>query len=197
MQYPFRACIRSLASTVVGLVLLGPWGTLTAIAQSPGATLSKCTCHLDENAPPDSQGARAANATLCVQMLDKGHRWCEITVACLRGNIGPQCQASSGPKEALLQLYDYSAKEILTADGPQLATFGPMLDRDKNFIAEFTKIDGSTIDDCVRSYLTHSKEDTRRSGKGVRCGFDRQSGWLAIVFDAGAQLVQFSFGPRE
>jgi hypothetical protein len=139
----------------------------------------------------------AANATLCVQMLDKGHKWCEITVACLRGNIGPQCQARSGPKEALIQLYDYSAKEIIDAGGPQLATFGPMIVRDRSFIEQSIKKDGPTIDGCVGSYLAHSSDEKPRTGTSVTCRFDQKSGWLAISFDAGAQLVQFSFGPRE
>lgn len=167
-----------------------------ALAQAPGATLQKCTCHLDENGPPEWNGATAANATLCVQMLDKGHKWCEITVACLRGNLGPQCHTSSGPKEALIQLYDFSATEIMQADGPQLATFGPMLARNKDAVAQLIQKNASPIDNCVKSYLSRS-EDTRRTGMQMVCRFDRQSGWLAILFDAGDQLVRFSFGPRE
>jgi hypothetical protein len=169
-----------------------------ALAQSSGPTLAKCTCRLDDKAPPDSDGARAANATLCVQMLNQGHKWCEITVACLRGNIGPQCGAGSSPKSALLPLYAFAVAQITQTGGPALSFMGPRFDANRNAVDALSQKNNEVIDECVRYYRSQSKEKgITAEGGGFACAYDQTTGWLAIAFFNPPDLVQFSFGPRD
>ena len=177
---------------VAALVISGG----STYAQTAGPTLAKCTCHFDEKDPPTVDGAQAVNATLCIQMLDKGHKWCEITVACLRGNMGPQCGAGAAPKEALLPLYAYAVAQISQSNDPGstsiVAGFGAQEGQFQQLIA----VNGDAIADCANAY-TRRGDDQQIPGKQFHCAFDRQSGWLACSFDLGSQSVQFSFGRRE
>jgi hypothetical protein len=168
-----------------------------ALAQSSGATLAKCTCSLDDKAPPDTDGARAANATLCVQMLDQGHKWCEITVACLRGNIGPQCNASSSPQSALLPLYAFAVAQITQTGGPSLSFMSPRFDADRKAVEALSQKNSDGIDRCVSYYQSRSKESITVEGGGFACAYDQTTGWLGIAFFNRPDLVQFSFGPRD
>jgi hypothetical protein len=134
-----------------------------ARSEDPAPTLAKCSCHLDEHGPPDSLGARATNATLCVQMLDQGHKWCEITVACLRGNMGPQSKASGAPKQALLPLFEDAAQQVAQAGGAPATFMAPQLSRAKDAIAKLTATNDGPINDCVAAYSARSREDKRQS----------------------------------
>jgi hypothetical protein len=189
----FRAAIGTLC---VGLLLLMLSGSI-AVAQLSGPTLAKCTCHFDEKDPPATDGAQAVNATLCVQMMDKSHKWCEITVACLRGNIGPQCGASSAPQTALLPLYAFAVAQITQTGGPPLNLMKPTFGENEETVSNLSKENSAAIENCVKSYLSRSKEDRQITADRFDCAYDRTTGWLAIAFIAGPDLIQFSFGPRE
>ena len=153
-----------------------------ALAQSSGATLAKCTCRLDDKAPPDTDGARAANATLCVQMLDQGHKWCEITVACLRGNVGPQCGASSSPKSALLPLYDFAVAQITQTGGPALSFMGQRFEADRNMVDALSQKNNEPIDVCVRYYHSRSKESITAEG-----------GWICLRIRSNNGMASHCF----
>ena len=166
-------------------------------AADSGATLAKCTCQFKDNGSPGSDGANAVNATLCIQTLDKRHSWCEITIACLRGNMGPKCNASANPKQELPSLYRFHAQQMTEGNGPFLAVFAPMIGRNGEAVAQLTAKNDGAISNCVDSYLKRSSDDTRRSADNVTCSFDHLTGWLAIAYSVGDQIVQFSFGRRE
>lgn len=178
------------------MLLLMPVGSV-AVAQFAGATLAKCTCNFDENGQPATNGAQAVNATLCVQMLDKGHKWCEITIACLRNNVGPQCGYSGTAQTALLPLYAFAIAQMPQTGDPALAFMEPRFKINQDAVAQLSYKNEDAIKNCVNSYYTHSKEDRRIPGEEFSCAFDHTTGWLAIAFNLGPQFVQFSFGPRE
>lgn len=185
------------AAALCGVLLLLVPTTGIAIAQTTGPTLAKCTCHFDEKAPPVTDGAQAVNATLCVQMMDKGHKWCEITVACLRGNIGPQCPAGSAPQAALLPLYAFAIAETTQTNGPENFAFIKQFERFGEVVERLSKENSVAIATCVELYRSRSKESKSIISGEFACAYDPTTGWLAIIFISGPDLVQFSFGARE
>lgn len=189
--------LRAMVIAFWGIVLLLAPACDVAIAQTAGPTLAKCTCHLDEKAPPATDGATAVNATLCVQMLDDKHKWCEITVACLRNNIGPQCGAGAAPQAALLPLYAFAVAQVIQSGGPELPFMAPSFKSNQDSLVKLVATNEAALRNCVESYSRRSSEDQRIPGKQFFCTFDHSTGWLAIAFNFGPQTVQFSFGPRE
>jgi hypothetical protein len=95
-----------------------PVSILTLIIVSPSApanaqaSLGKCACHVDPNAAGDTSGSRVANATLCVQQMDPNTHWCEVTIQCLRGGIGPDCSAMPQNKQDITRLFFQHIKEL-------------------------------------------------------------------------------------
>jgi hypothetical protein len=183
------------------IVVLVAWTGLVAPswAEEAKPTLEQCTCVFDEKAAPGTQRARASNATLCVQTIDRSpnQRWCEITIACLRRNVGPDCRASSSPKQALLPLYDFHRTQVLEAGGsPIPAAFAAQAGANGQAIARLSAEAGKALDDCVRAYLDRG-EDKAQTDKQVSCHYNRATRWLDIAFELEAQIVKFSFGPRE
>jgi hypothetical protein len=154
-------------------------------------------CRFDDRDPPATDGATAVNATLCVQMLDKGHKWCEITVACLRNNIGPQCGAGAAPQAALLPLYAFAVAQVIQSGDPALAYMAPSFRSNQEALARLAAANETALRNCITSYSRRSNEDQRIPGEQFSCTFDHSTGWLAIAFDFGPQTVQFLFGPRE
>jgi hypothetical protein len=168
-----------------------------ASAQNSGPTLEKCTCHFDQNGPADKEGALAANATLCVQTLDTGRRWCDITIHCLRGNMGPNCPAATNPKHALYSLYQSHVQDVVEAGGPAVAAFANMAESNGQAVNVAAKDADKELTACSDAYL--SKGDKSASGikGGFSCAYDGQSRWLTLTFSQGKELVRFLFGPSE
>jgi hypothetical protein len=189
--------IRAAVGALLGIVLLLVPAGDVAVAQTTGPTLAKCTCHFDDKDPPATDGATAVNATLCVQMLDKGHKWCEITVACLRNNVGPQCGAGAAPQSALLPLYAFAVAQVTQSGGPALEFMAPNFKSNQDALVKVAAANEKALRSCIESYSRRSSEDQRILGEQFFCTFDHSTGWLAIAFNFGPQTVQFSFGPRE
>jgi hypothetical protein len=163
-------------------------------AEESKPTLEQCTCIFEETAPPTFQRARAVNATLCVQTLDKKQKYCELTIACLRHNIGPNCGASSDPKRSIPPLYNLHKDEVSKAI-PQNPRMVEQLAKHGAEISTLTEKAGKTIDACVDAYIKQSPLKGALKEDRVSCGFS--DGWLSIAFNFGDQLVKFSFGPRQ
>ncbi|MEJ0077366.1 MAG: hypothetical protein WDO17_18395 [Alphaproteobacteria bacterium] len=157
-------------------------------------TLEQCTCIFEETAPPTSQRARAVNATLCVQTLDKKQKYCELTIACLRHNIGPNCGASSDPKRSILPLYNLHQDEVskVTPKNPRVVE---QLAKQAKEISTLTEQSGKIIDACVDAYIKQSPLKEALKDNKVSCGLN--DGWLSIAFNFEGWLVKFSFGPRQ
>jgi hypothetical protein len=200
---PVRAR-RTIWLTILASLAMALVESDIATAEDPAPTLAKCTCQFDEKAPPANQGARASNATLCVQILDPSHKWCEITVHCLRGKIGPNCGAAPAPKEAVLKLYGESVQQMKEAGGRQLEFLGSKFDSNGTAIAQLLDANKSLLDNCARAYVSRSETFVRTEGQ-FACKYDREDRWLALAFRLygpsgpapGDQFIQFSFGPPE
>jgi len=164
-------------------------------AQNSGPTLDKCTCHLTDGEDPSKDGASASNATLCIQSLDQARRWCEITVACLRGNLGPACQAKATPKTALVPLFKQHVESIVVARDASPAIY-QSADNAFAAVVEAEKYNSPELDACSLAYL-EGKNSVSRTATNFSCSYSADSRWLTISLNTGDQMVRFLFGPQE
>ena len=189
---------QNLKAAVIASAICAPiLPNCSAIANDVPPTLAQCTCHFDDKAPPDQQGARASNGTLCVQMLNKRHHWCQITIACLRGNIGPKCRAKSAPGKSIYDLYGFAARSIAASKDAAAAIFLPTLTPSAQAIAALSNKNSQSIAACAASYTNNSKERRHESAGGFNCTFNPATRWLVYTFYTDQTVIQFSFGPKE
>jgi len=164
-------------------------------AQDPGPTLEKCACQLDEKPTPGEHGARATNATLCVQTFDRQRRWCEITIECLRGNLGPNCKFPTSARASLAPLYEAHIKQVSADQSPMSANILKYAPLNYKYINDSSRQNEKLLQTCLLAYGKRDPIGIRE--KDFSCSVDRESRWLQITYDLGAQLVRFSFAPPE
>jgi len=156
------------------------------------ATLTKCTCHVaDESSTEDKDGSRAVNATLCVQQLDKNRHWCEVTIECLRGRIGPDC--SSMPKDAQ-ELGDLFRTHIEQLRLEQSPAAKEMIEKSKDTFASIygaTKYDADTYAKCFDA-LQARKEINLKGSNQLSC-LATSEGSATVKIDAPPYVIIYSF----
>src|SRR6266540_1220623 len=130
-----------------------------ASAQGTGPSLDKCTCHFIDGSDPAQDGAAASNATLCVQTLDKMHHWCEITVACLRGNQGPSCGSKSDPKSALQPLFKQHVDSMRESKSAFAMSYRNT-DLDYDAVLTTEKYDEAELNACYTAYLSNGPDES-------------------------------------
>jgi hypothetical protein len=192
-------CFRSaLFGGFVGVGIVLP-----AVSQSPGPTLEKCSCYLDEGDQRASSGARAANATLCIQNLDRQRRWCEITVHCLRD--GRSCPTPPGNAREVVGLYELHLKELSKSPSPEAERVLSRAQDDLKIIGALTREGEIGLVQCLTSFQDRNAQELIQKG-AFSCRVDRDH-WLILTYDLEAQRsgassservrVRLQIGPRE
>jgi hypothetical protein len=177
--------------------LISILSVITACPNAPAnaqASLQKCGCHLDSNAPEGTNGSRAANATLCVQQMDNNRHWCEVTIECLRGGIGPDCSPPKTPQDVTRLFFQHI--NALSSNPSTVAE--EMTKNSKETVGkiyESLKYDGSIYDACVDAFV-NNKAISLVGKTDFRCAVDKE-GWATLRFGAPPYTIEYFFSEQS
>jgi hypothetical protein len=155
------------------------------------ASLEKCTCRLDSTAAEDTSGSRAVNATLCVQQTDDKRHWCEVTIECLRGGIGPDCSGMQKDSGHLTKLFFQHIDELRLS--PSIVA-REMIEQSKSTWASLDNTlqnDATSYASCFNAFA--NKKAVSIEGKyGFRCSVNKE-GAAIIQLEASPYTVLYYF----
>jgi hypothetical protein len=158
------------------------------------ASLEKCTCRLDSNAAEDTNGSRAVNATLCVQQTDDKRHWCEVTIECLRGGIGPDCSGMQKDSGHLTKLFFQHIDELRFSSS---VVAKEMVDQSKTTwlsLDNTLKNDATSYASCFNAFA--NKKPFFIEGKyGFRCSVN-QDGAAIVQLYAPPYTVLYYFSEQ-
>jgi hypothetical protein len=158
------------------------------------ATLEKCTCQLDSKDAAGTNGSRAANATLCVQQKDDNRHWCEVTIECLRGGLGPDCSGMQNDTGRFTKLF-FQHIEQLSHDPSVVAKEMISQQKDTGASLENTlKNDSATFLSCFTYYL--DKKPIYLDGKyGLQCDVSKD-GSAVVQIEAKPYSILYYFAAQ-
>jgi hypothetical protein len=160
------------------------------------ATLEKCACHVDPNAAESTSGSRAVNATLCVQQMDPNRHWCEVTIECLRGGIGPDCSTMPKDTQGITRLF-FQHIDALSSDPSIVAK--EMIDKSKDtagILAYTLKDEAETYNSCFDALRKNTTISLEGKGKyGFKCAVNKE-GWATLRFEAPPYTISYFFAEQ-
>jgi hypothetical protein len=172
-------------------ILVSP--SIPANAQS---TLAKCTCRVDPAAADSTSGSRAANATLCVQQTDNNKHWCEVTIECLRGGIGPHCSTMPADTQGITNLF-FQHIDALSSDPSPVSK--EMINNQKEtfgIIASTLKDEEENYKSCFYTFQKNEAISLNGRGKyGFRCSVSKE-GCVTVSFDAPPYTIDYFFAEQ-
>lgn len=173
---------------ILFMILVSP--SLPANAQ---ATLGKCACHLDPTTAEDKNGSTAANATLCVQQMDPNRHWCEVTIECLRGGLGPDCSTMPKDTQGITRLF-FQHINALSNDPSPVAK--EMIEKSKDtagILAYTLKDQEGAYNYCFKAFMNKDTVSVVGKGKyGFLCSTNKE-GWATIRLEAPPYTISYFF----
>jgi len=182
------------AAILVSLTLL--YATLPCLPAHAQANLAKCTCHtLDQSSTEDKDGSRAVNATLCIQQLDPNNHWCEVTIHCLRGGIGPDCSGMPKDSQGLVTLFKTHIQYLIANPSKIGKEMIGQSEKTLGFIYDTSKYDQPIYSKCFDAFQD-KKELSLKGENGLRCIVTNE-GTASVKIDAPPYTIIYSFSEKQ
>ena len=160
------------------------------------ASLEKCACHVDPNAAEDSSGSRVANATLCVQQMDPNKHWCEVTIECLRGGLGPDCSTMPKDTQGITKLFFQHIDALSSTPSPVAKEMIAKSKDTAGILAYTLKDEEATYNSCFDALMKNTAISQEGKGKyGFRCSVNKE-GWATVRFEAPPYIIDYFFSEQ-
>jgi hypothetical protein len=167
-----------------------------SIPANAQATLGKCDCHVDPAGTDNTSGSRAVNATLCVQQMDNNKHWCEVTIECLRGSIGPDCSTMPKDTQGLTKLFSQHISALSNDPSPIAKE---MIEKSKDttqILYSALKEEQSTYDSCFDALTKKMAISLDAKGKyNFQCAVDKE-GWATVRLEAPPYTISYFFAEQ-
>ncbi|MBX9841699.1 MAG: hypothetical protein K2Z80_07820 [Xanthobacteraceae bacterium] len=166
-------------------------GTSATSAAPPAHSPEACVCHIDgKGGPEERDGSNATNATICVQSMDTGKRWCNVTIECLRNHKLPNCETRGAPVSSLPKLFESHLRSLRAI--PTLRDEANRLENGFSQINGLSRDPPPALRGCSANFEKGEPTSPVIEGR-LSCGVSRNSRWLFIDYIFDAVSVRFLF----